>query len=648
MRIREKSLSPVAKSRLRHRPGYGGRLHRRTLVTRYPASISLRTLLTSLGSALIIFSIALTPVITTSLSASAYTPSPHSETSGAGGPGSGQPAYGGSGGTQVALLAPRDPAGYGNTTIAIPDPRGSSSDPGTGILYVAGGCQGPCSSGGSNAAEPQSALYTVSASGNVLHRTLIPSPYSASQVAEDPSTGVVWVASTSASAGLDLSAFDATSYSSLKNFSLSSGSVTGVSMALDSETDMVYVAVPNAHDPVYAISGDNYEESCISVTGCISPSPFVGGAAEGVAVDPVTDTVYVSASPNTLYIVNGRNDQITNSVRLPGGSGSIPGSIAVDPSNGRVYLADGTDVYVIDGASGSIISTILDVLPQQIAVIDDSKLNAVYITSLGSCFGSCFTGELKVVDGSNDVLNSTIVLGTESSADPYVSADPTTNTVYADCCGNDVLAFRPSNGTSTLTVAAETSDGIPLLGYTAVLNQSGTVIVAKGYTPATFTLNNGQEYTVGVDNYSNCRFDRWLDTGSSTDVRPISISNNTQLTAVLDCSVGTTSSTTSNTSTNSSSTSRTTTTTTGNSTSQSSSGSTTTSSSSSTGSSGKTTSSSASSSSSTSSATTSRSTTTGQQQQSASPPLAILAATGIVAAAVFVVGTTLAFWRRRR
>src|SRR5439155_15161914 len=56
-----------------------------------------------------------------------------------------------------------------------------------------------------------------------------------------------------------------------------------------------------------------------------------------------------------------------------------------------------------------------------------------------------------------------------------------------------------------------------------------------GFTPAAFTLNNGQSYTIQVDDYGSSHFDHWADTGSTSASRSISITSNAQLTAVYNC-----------------------------------------------------------------------------------------------------------------
>src|SRR5256712_1053471 len=85
--------------------------------------------------------------------------------------------------------------------------------------------------------------------------------------------------------------------------------------------------------------------------------------------------------------------------------------------------------------------------------------------------------------------------------------------------------------TSTLTVATQDISGNTLAGLYITLKQSGT-IVATGFSPVTFTLNNGVQYTVTAAGYKTHVFDHWLDTGSTSSSRTITINTNSQITAV--------------------------------------------------------------------------------------------------------------------
>jgi hypothetical protein len=87
---------------------------------------------------------------------------------------------------------------------------------------------------------------------------------------------------------------------------------------------------------------------------------------------------------------------------------------------------------------------------------------------------------------------------------------------------------------SQLTVASQDSAGSPISGYYTVLSLGGNV-ASSGFTPANFAVLDGQSYAVQVDNFGACQFDHWADTGSTTSSRAISVSGDTQVTAVYDC-----------------------------------------------------------------------------------------------------------------
>jgi hypothetical protein len=70
--------------------------------------------------------------------------------------------------------------------------------------------------------------------------------------------------------------------------------------------------------------------------------------------------------------------------------------------------------------------------------------------------------------------------------------------------------------------------------YAVLYNSAGSV-VGTGYTPASFTLNDGAAYTVQVDDYGSCYFSYWADTGGAVDARSITINSNTQITAAYNC-----------------------------------------------------------------------------------------------------------------
>ena len=115
----------------------------------------------------------------------------------------------------------------------------------------------------------------------------------------------------------------------------------------------------------------------------------------------------------------------------------------------------------------------------------------------------------------------------DGGASTHTISTPASATTYT---ANYVVAI-PSP-TPTLTVNSQDMNGNTITGYWTVLQQ-GITTIATGFTPVTFTLNNGVTYSVGIGDFGNFYFDHWLDTGSTVQPRTISISSNTQLTAVF-------------------------------------------------------------------------------------------------------------------
>lgn len=85
--------------------------------------------------------------------------------------------------------------------------------------------------------------------------------------------------------------------------------------------------------------------------------------------------------------------------------------------------------------------------------------------------------------------------------------------------------------TSQLTVSSQLANGTAIPGYFTQLTTPDSSL-QTGFTPATFTLNNGETYQVCVADYLNYFFDYWLDTDSTDRSRSVAISEDTQLNAV--------------------------------------------------------------------------------------------------------------------
>jgi len=87
-----------------------------------------------------------------------------------------------------------------------------------------------------------------------------------------------------------------------------------------------------------------------------------------------------------------------------------------------------------------------------------------------------------------------------------------------------------SSGNSQLVVRTIDSSG-EMLGYFTVLSQGGAAI-DTGFSPSSFSLNDGQNYDIRVGNFGDLVFDHWQDSGSTLNERNISITSYTEITAV--------------------------------------------------------------------------------------------------------------------
>jgi hypothetical protein len=92
----------------------------------------------------------------------------------------------------------------------------------------------------------------------------------------------------------------------------------------------------------------------------------------------------------------------------------------------------------------------------------------------------------------------------------------------------------PAQATWGLTVRSQDSSGNAISGYGVTLYDDAGNAVEGDFTPATFTLDAGRQYSVGVGNFGTYSFDHWADNGSAANLRGVSITANTQLTAVYD------------------------------------------------------------------------------------------------------------------
>ena len=174
----------------------------------------------------------------------------------------------------------------------------------------------------------------------------------------------------------------------------------------------------------------------------------LGGTANGIAVNPITNKVYVGiSSPNQIVVLNGRTQKITARINaagsflaanpvtnrvyatscnpeipscnvavidgrndmvianIPINSGSFIGiqGITVNPITNRIYVSDADNgLYIaIDGSTNTILAQV-PVFNQPGGLAVDPKTNHLFVTGAG------FPGEVLVFDGATNAQIASI------------------------------------------------------------------------------------------------------------------------------------------------------------------------------------------------------------------------------------------------
>lgn len=155
-------------------------------------------------------------------------------------------------------------------------------------------------------------------------------------------------------------------------------------------------------------------------------SVLVGAGPEGVAVDAVTNTIYVANSGgDSVSVVNGVTDKVTKTIKLP--KGAAPSGVAVDPVTDKIYVVEPgiADVQVINGATNALGASIsfltLSGAPDSIAV--DPATDTIFVASLGGLFKIDGSTNQFTADGGEFGTQDGAVAINQATGFPY-TADP--------------------------------------------------------------------------------------------------------------------------------------------------------------------------------------------------------------------------------
>jgi len=225
----------------------------------------------------------------------------------------------------------------------------------------------------------------------------------------------------------------------------------------------------------------------VDTTPVVTSTIAVGAAPFGIAVDQLTDAIYVAnEEDNSVSVINGLTDSVTSTI----GVGKQPEQVAIDQSNDTIYVVNTGDnsVSVINGLTDSVTTTIsVGWVPQGIAV--NSITHFVYVVNSGD-------NSLSVINGMTNSVTSTIQVG----GYPFgVGVNPSTNTVYVTNVDDDsVSVINGMTNSVTFTIP------VGVFPYGIAVNPSTNTIyvVNTGHTdnfgtiPSSLSVIDGSTGTV--------------------------------------------------------------------------------------------------------------------------------------------------------
>jgi large repetitive protein len=293
------------------------------------------------------------------------------------------------------------------------------------------------------------------------------------------------------------------------------------------------VAVDSATGTVYVASETARQLSVISeASNTVTDTLTVNGVPRGLAVDPDTDTLYLSVenvngeTQDAVEAIDGATNQVTATIALP--SGAAPAGVAVDSSTDTVYVADeGTaTVTAIDGATDSVTATVsLGGASEPYGIAVDESSDVVWVAAL--------SGAALAISGASDTLTQTISLAssTEPNPDPVsVAVDPATDAVYVgmeaqqldviDGATGSVTPISTTADTLAVTVDPATDTvyaaDIGLFGYTWVIDGASDAItdtIDRGGFGAAADPSSGSVYEAAYSHYDGA----WAITPSAAN-----------------------------------------------------------------------------------------------------------------------------------
>src|SRR3989449_458431 len=299
--------------------------------------------------------------------------------------------------------------------------------------------------------------------------------------------------------------------------------INAIGTSLPSSTASATTSPATVPDPPRYLSATTVSPSQINLSWW-TPVNTGGSAITGYKIERSTDggttwNTIVANTGSVLYI-----NHYSNNLLLP--------------STTYTYRVSAINAIGTSAPSSSASATTSPATTQASISLSPTSGNAgTTVTVIGSNF-TANSGITISYDGTAVATTPGTITTSSSGGFSAAFTVPTSaagsHTVNAkDAASNSASAqfTVTTSTTSTLGVKTQDKNGNTITGFYVSLSQGGTV-VASGFSPVNFTVNNGAQYSLAVSDFGNYTFDHWSDTGTTTNPRPISITTDTYITAV--------------------------------------------------------------------------------------------------------------------
>jgi YVTN family beta-propeller protein len=152
-----------------------------------------------------------------------------------------------------------------------------------------------------------------------------------------------------------------------------------------------------------------------------------------IAVNPVSNRIYVTDGWSNVYVIDGKTDSIVTTITIPftNGVGDLR-DIAVNPKTNIVYVAKGLKgkICIIDGTNDTIITETSWNGYELEGIAIDTHTNQIYVTNYQQ-------NEVLVIDGKEYSLTEIIRVGKEPRR---LAIDPFSNLIYVTNFGTNTIS----------------------------------------------------------------------------------------------------------------------------------------------------------------------------------------------------------------